>query len=533
MGLDIATIQKKAGRDLTDAEKKVIDVIATGNALVAIVLDRDWDISSNPPVDYQQIDQHYLEQMIDPTTHRPSRSADFFAKEGAPLPNTIKKVVDLNLDHLTIQDHHPGQSRYQKPAGYTYTHTTKTSTSLIPSDPQYMELWRSDVGLGFLWDINACDLRNEKYVFSRNAATDHCFWLDVDNEEKVADLKDRLTHNPLTSIAALQEINNKAIQENKPVFWNEILAGLPRNRIDALFTPQDKSYFRLRAWDLMQHTKEKLGLAELPIFIMQSQYAKEEKDDVDLSREGVFRVYTENEHEEDALNDVFEKDAQLDRKGTIEFHNGFAMTLMPNQITEFLDQISASATEVSGSLIPPKIEYMQFDDQQPLGLIWDIKRLNLDQSEKNKLDLLRAKNNQAIETKTIIPANHLVATVSPENMNNDVAIFSIKNDIDSRLAAWNLMLAIKSKFNLTFNLPVFIASPDLELYTEEARDQDQNIKDLHDLNSNLNLNKNQKNYSSTRFFAQATKDTTGDYVIINHTDIESSVANTANSCSLM
>lgn len=495
----VKELTQKANRNLTEAEKKVIELIADENALVAIVLDKDFDKSATPPVDYTNIDNHYLNQLIDPTNNRPDRIASYFAKLGLPIPENI--TVVKNLSTLEIENRQLGEL---KPEGYEYQHTVPKSTSLLTTEP-YMQLWRGDTGIGFLWNITECNTDNERLVFSRNAGTDNLPLFDM-TPERMAQLKKQLEKTPVVSIETLKEINNKAVQEKTTILWNEILVGLPKGKIDAIFAPQDKLYTRARTSLLRTHVIEKLNLNELPIFVIQSQYAKEEDDQAAVPREGVFRVYTAEEREQDLQMYFAEIKEQEAAQSIIQNHTGFAITLSDEEIQPFLNQLENPTNEISGSLIPPQLQFMKFDDDKSIGFIWNIDLCHLSEETLATLNTLRDQNNNAIQTQTMIPANQVSATLPRGEIG---AIFSLKNDLENRLKAWNLMLEIKSKLNLNVNIPIFafISSP-YDLYTEELRDTDQFIADSQKLNPPLPLgglennhlfkNKNKHDDSSVR-----------------------------------
>ena len=180
----------------TKEEQAALEIIRSHNALVAIVFDQD----AKGVINYKDIDENYLDQLADPTKNRPSRSARFFQEQGKPIPEVIKKI---NLQTLVVHDHHPGKCRANKSEGFEFAHTAKTPTSLIPPEPQYMELFFSSGGIGMGWNKDSCNLKNEKYVFTNDGYTDDCYWLDVDTEEKIEAVKKRLELYKPTSIESL------------------------------------------------------------------------------------------------------------------------------------------------------------------------------------------------------------------------------------------------------------------------------------------------------------------------------------------
>jgi hypothetical protein len=77
----------------------------------------------------------------------------------------------------------------------------------------------------------------------------------------------------------------KAIADKETIGWNEMLVGLPKRRIDYMFSHVDELDNRLRVWDAMLRAKNRLQLADnIPVLL--------------ITERGV-RVYTAAEREED------------------------------------------------------------------------------------------------------------------------------------------------------------------------------------------------------------------------------------------
>ena len=273
--------------NLTKAEQAALDIIKGHRALIKTMLDykvEDDEVPGAPKkIDYHDID-FYLDQIADPTAKRPSRSAYYFSLSNNPRPSVVQKT---NLKTGKVHAHKSGQSRNTRHKGVDYQHTLKTSTTLLPPEPEYMSLFGYDA-VGFLWDIDACHLKKEKYVWDTDGMTDNCGWLSPSPTgvpSHPEDLK-------ISSIAAVREKNNKAVQEKKIIELNEILAGLPKGRVDAVFATRDSSECRLRAWNVMLHTKEKLKLDhDLPVLIIASDHTD--------GYPRACRVYTAAEREKD------------------------------------------------------------------------------------------------------------------------------------------------------------------------------------------------------------------------------------------
>lgn len=281
---------------LTKEEQAAWDLFKSGKALAKVIPDWRYDFEAKKPVlDFTDID-FYLDQILDPKNKRPSRIIHFYKQEKKAVPPIVKKI---DLRDLKIHDHHPAQCRFKKHKDKDYQHTPKTSTSLLPTSPEYMHVFDDDA-VGYVWNIDTCNLKKEKYVFPKNAGTSRCFWFSEDVEEIKAALRDR-DDCQVTSVAKLREKNDKAAAEKKAIKWNELLVGLPKGRqLAAMFAPSDDLAMRLRTLHAMQHTKEKLGYeTDIPLFIIQSGIDSEEDPENPEHRKPVFRLYTAAEREAD------------------------------------------------------------------------------------------------------------------------------------------------------------------------------------------------------------------------------------------
>lgn len=223
---------------LTPAEQAALDLIKSGDAVAKVIMDYSFVDENNQHVkDYSSID-FIFDQIVDPTTNRPSRSAHFFKELlSQPCPETLKK---MNLITQKVHEHHPGQNRNTKHKDVTYQHTLKTSVSLLPYEPAYMNVFDDDA-IGFIWNRKKCNLKKGKYAFAKNAGTNGCFWF---TEYAYSD-DDR---EPVVTQDDIQSLQKQAIDAKKPIDWNEILAGLPLGELDAVFAPRDEREMRLRAW---------------------------------------------------------------------------------------------------------------------------------------------------------------------------------------------------------------------------------------------------------------------------------------------
>jgi hypothetical protein len=273
---------------LTKDEQAALDLIKSHNALIKVVRDSRLDYETKKrTIDYREID-FYVDQRLDPTAHRPSRSAYFF-DDNPPL-----ELRKMDLKSKQIHIHFPGQCRNTHHKDVVFQHTAKTSTSLLPPEPQYMQVFDDDA-IGYAWDINTCHLKQEKYVFPENAGTSGCFWfIDyIDPGEE---------HPSVCSVEALRAANKEAVKCKTTIRWNELVVGLPEGCVNHIFAPIDSYEVRERAWNVMLYEKEKFTLDKnIPVLIIQSQFINDHQDPDDdrPDREGVCRVYTAAERAED------------------------------------------------------------------------------------------------------------------------------------------------------------------------------------------------------------------------------------------
>jgi hypothetical protein len=241
-----------------------------------------------------------LTQLNDPTTDRPSRSADFFKRLGKPRPDTLTK---MNLKTQALDtDFHPGQARTHKPPGYQYTHTVKQEMFLLPREPQWMDISKEDVSITLIFDSDKCDLKDGKYIWAgkpEDEKTDDCCWLDLDTPEKIAALQKRLQSDPIVTLDRLREINDSAQSERKVITKNTVLAGAPKGQVSSLICRVSPTgdFFenRLIAYNMMLQIKQTLKLeVGIPIFIVQSE-------------NNFFRLYNAIERDADLVLDAWHK----------------------------------------------------------------------------------------------------------------------------------------------------------------------------------------------------------------------------------
>lgn len=278
MGFDRATLTKK--------ERLAIDIIRSGRGLGSMQSDYSY-VGDKKVYDNAEIDSLF-DQLSNPTKYRPKFVEELFTSNGMIMPPVIFKT---DLRSGEVKEIIPGECRNTEHKGVVFQHTAKTATSLLPPEPEYMQTIGMDL-IGFLWDIDDCNLHDEKYVWATDGGSGLGFWISPNPTNATVE-EDA---PPISSVTELRAKNNKAVAEKKTIEWNEILAGLPIERpnegkIRAMFAPLDRLEVRLRVLKAMWRAKEKFKHEEdIPIFIIQADRG---------DGGATFRVYTAAEREAD------------------------------------------------------------------------------------------------------------------------------------------------------------------------------------------------------------------------------------------
>jgi hypothetical protein len=405
------------------------------------------------------------------------------------LPTVVSK---MNMKTFQVHQHVPGKNRVTKHKDVEFIFTAKMSTSLMPPDPRFMQLFECDYGIGFLWDINDCNLKKEKYVFARNAGTDGCYWIDLDSgydyeyktgkialisaEEKIANLKETIKDN-FTTVSALRENNLAAIKNNEPILWNELVVGLPKGILRAVFATQDVRNARLRALRGMLRAKEKLNLSEdLPLFINQSFYAKAGRGVYPQMppRPAVYRFYSHEEQLVDLAAEMADEKVAEEVQDILKNQRALAITVNDKNM---LDQYLEQKDKVETALLPSEPQWMKLsDDNTSIALLVDMNACELDSEAWASVDSLRAKNKDAIDQKKLIDRNVLPAGL-PKNKINAILCYNVNSDVDARLKAADMAAYAKEKLNLSTDIPIYIiqVGQAWRLYSDLEQLMDQNF----------------------------------------------------------
>ena len=247
----------------TSLEVDALKVISEHRAIVKVIPDFDYDPYTDKIFTTPVALDFIFDQVANPTTNRPSHSQYLF---GDKLPNSFQK---LNLLTKKVHTHYPSQCRKRRHKDVEYQHTLKTATSLYPPGAiSAMEVF--DEGcIGFLWDSNDCKIK-DKYIFKCNAGSSSAAWLNVENAEINQLDHIKYYYSILVSMQKLRDYNNQAVADKAIIEWNEVVVGLPRQKLTAIFVAVDTLNLRLRSVIAMRYIQQKLGIKQqIPLLIME------------------------------------------------------------------------------------------------------------------------------------------------------------------------------------------------------------------------------------------------------------------------
>lgn len=271
---------------LTAKEQAALNIIKQENAIVKVLDPYGFDF--------------LLNQMADPDMHRPSRSLYFYNQRvKMDRPTSVLKFNPKTFARHQHTFGHCYDCRDAQPPStrglFRHTHTKKTTTSFLPTDPRYMRLYSAAGPFAFLWDINACDKKDERYMFGNGDEapwidTDDCEWLDVRDKKETDpnasyydlhrdDIATAKTLGRTTPLHVHRSINRDAVAEENRIGFNEFLIGVPKKRVDAIchvvdadmhydaYTDTPKAH--LYVWYVMLYVKIKFGFSDdIPVLIV-------------------------------------------------------------------------------------------------------------------------------------------------------------------------------------------------------------------------------------------------------------------------
>lgn len=180
-----------------------------------------------------------LNRVCRPTTNR-----------GAKGDSTGRDYYNPKTGKVTtkVVNSHRGATKH------TAQFSKKMSASLLPSNGK-MHLFKISGKIGFLYDIDQCHLKDEKYMWTSNAYTDGRWWRTEPNYQP--SLKRSVC------LQGMRDANRKTARASKVPSHNEMLIGLSKNAMRAIFSPTDTLADRLNLLRFANQNKLDVGHCEL------------------------------------------------------------------------------------------------------------------------------------------------------------------------------------------------------------------------------------------------------------------------------
>lgn len=223
-----------------------------------------------------------LNQLEDPENFRPLKKLAYghdramYHDPRSDLNQWQMRFFSRPREHHIIWRGNGKITRFGHPKDTLYT--KKTSVTLLPPHAKikfYQPAHKNAVG--FLLDINACNLKNEKYIFSHMSNTDERWWIYHPQ-------KTHLIQKSI-SLKTLQIQLIDSASRDQMLHPNELLVGLSLNALVGIFSPSDTRESRFLSLIIKQKIRKKFN-RDLPIFI--------------INQNGI-RIYSERRQKEDIL----------------------------------------------------------------------------------------------------------------------------------------------------------------------------------------------------------------------------------------
>ncbi len=312
-------------------------------------------------------------QLLNPTEERPKR-------RGIPEPTYA-------YDPLEQKETTP-ESLLNIQTELGQMSTTMTSTSLLPRDSK-MTLFNSafSASCGILYDLRLCDLKNERFVFERDAFTDNDWFFSPDS--KMKDNFRSQTVNQLRTNTQLEDIS-ESLRE-----YNEILAGLNAKAISAILLQPptegqetEEQYFISRFYAISR----KLYVAEhinrhLPIIILDANQGAYdytfEQQQAELQE--FIKKYPDNKY----FQDLFDKNKALNEYAPVEHESNAA----PQMSSSNLDNITKRRQLIKDKMLLVNEKIQLLSDLHNLGLEYE----KVDDSSST-MQSLNTKKNALVES---------------------------------------------------------------------------------------------------------------------------------------
>ena len=196
-----------------------------------------------------------INQLADPNHNRPipnHHKRTMAERANYWNPRTGERTNPRPLNRLRGQPKQPGDR------GYGYT--KKTAVTLIPRSGKIKLFYAGETNyLGLMFNLKHCYLKDEKYIWSSNAFTDHRNWLGRDVS------REGIAENRSLGLEGLKDVLRKTENDSLGPPHNELLIGLSKEALTAIvMTTYDSLATRLNALRFQAYVQVKLN-KKLPI----------------------------------------------------------------------------------------------------------------------------------------------------------------------------------------------------------------------------------------------------------------------------
>lgn len=223
---------------------QALELITQENALVKTV---------SSPVNMDTSWTFLLNQFLDPVNSRPVKQLN-----GNPDRTTVWNP--LTGEQITNRKIGPrGAPKPHK------VHTKKEAVTLLPSNGKCY-LYSVDFPVGLMFNLEKCDLKKEKYTWLGNIGSNERFWVGNKNNPK---------KNRSVGLQRLRQYLRECVSKGQIPKHNELLVGLAKDAISAVFAPVDDICHRLNALRIQRNIKAVLGI-ESPLLILTPQQGPKE-----------------------------------------------------------------------------------------------------------------------------------------------------------------------------------------------------------------------------------------------------------------
>ena len=230
---DAGAAEKSPDKMMEDAEEKALKLIRRCQAAVKMMRlsNDDKNIS------------YVVDQLCNPKKKRPIKTLDPGSER-----NSFWNPRTGSWHLRDIQ----GLRGRNKDTPYT----KKMAVSLLPPHGKIKLFFEKGTSIGFVFDLSKCHLKNEKYVWYRNANSNSKWWI------KGAVSAPRLI--PSVPLEQLQKQLSEFAASNRVPEHNELLIGLTSQALEAILIDGDSLVLRLYAIKIRYYCKQALGV-DLPI----------------------------------------------------------------------------------------------------------------------------------------------------------------------------------------------------------------------------------------------------------------------------